>query len=255
MTTLASQSAVDSKIYAVCDIMRRSNCASALQYIPELTWLLFLRALDEREALEAEEAKAVGAAFRPSLEFPYRWQDWAAPGGAKRKELQSGALGGTFAFVDDELLPALHGLTEGRGPTPRQRVVGQIMEAVESVRIDTEKNFLDVLDAVHQISVQATDPTHVFLLSQAYEGLLLRMGQKNNDGGQFFTPREVIRAMVQDRGKPKFGETIYDPGCGTGGFLAQSYDYHEKGVGPIRQPPISWSAWPPKPSTGGKRRT
>ena len=230
MTNLATQSAVDSKIYAVCDIMRRSNCASALQYIPELTWLLFLRALDEREELETEEAKAVGAPFQPSMEFPYRWRDWAAPGGAKREELRSGALGATFAFVKDELLPKLHGLTERDGATPRQRVVGQIMDAVESVRIDTEKNFLDVLDAVHQISVQATDPTHVFLLSQAYEGLLLRMGEKNNDGGQFFTPREVIRAMVRTVG-PKFGETVYDPGCGTGGFLAQSYDWMKEQLG------------------------
>ena len=224
MTTLASQSSVDSKIYAVCNIMRRSNCASVLQYIPELTWLLFLRILDEREALEAEEAAAVGAPFQPSLEFPYRWQDWAAPGGDKRAELQAGALGRTFAFVQEDLLPAIHSLAGRPGVTPRQRVVGQIIQAVESVRIDTEKNFLDVLDAVHGISYQAVDNTHVFLLSQAYEGLLLRMGEKNNDGGQFFTPREVIRAMVKTI-NPVIGETVYDPGCGTGGFLAQSYEY------------------------------
>ena len=59
--------------------MRRSNCASALQYIPELTWLLFLRVLDERESLEAEQAAAVQVPFQPSLESPYRWQDWADP--------------------------------------------------------------------------------------------------------------------------------------------------------------------------------
>ena len=230
MTTLASQSAVDSKIYAACDIMRRSNCASALQYIPELTWLLFLRVLDEREAQEGKEAATVGIPFQPSLESPYRWQDWAALDGAKRKELQLGALGGTFAFVNEDLLPTLHGLIGRRGATPRQRVIGQIMQSVEEVRIDTEKNFLDVVDAVHGISNQATDPTHVFLLSQAYEGLLLRMGEKNNDGVQFFTPREVIRAMVQTVG-PKLGETVYDPGCGTGGFLAQAYDYMKMELG------------------------
>ena len=230
MTTLASQSSVDSKIYAVCDIMRRSNCASALQYIPELTWLLFLRILDDREEVEAEEADAVGSTFQPSLEYPYRWRDWAAPDGAKRKELQSGALGAAFAFVNSDLLPTLHGLAARRGATPRQRVVGQIMEAVESVRIDTERNFLDVVDAIHGISNEATDQTHVFLLSQAYEGLLLRMGEKNNDGGQFFTPREVIRAMVRTV-EPKVGETVYDPGCGTGGFLAQSYDYMKGQLG------------------------
>jgi type I restriction enzyme M protein len=67
-------------------------------------------------------------------------------------------------------------------------------------------------------------PAHVFTLSQVYEGLLLKMGEKGNDGGQFFTPREIIRAMVKVI-DPKIGETVYDPGCGTGGFLAQSYEH------------------------------
>jgi type I restriction enzyme M protein len=69
------------------------------------------------------------------------------------------------------------------------------------------------------------------LRSQAYEGLLLKMGEKNNDGGQFFTPREVIRAMVRAV-DPKVGETIYDPGCGTGGFLAQAFDHMRTRLGP-----------------------
>ena len=145
MTLASPQSSINSRIYAACGVMRRSNCASALQYIPELTWLLFLRILDEREELEAEEAAAVGQVFSPSLEPPYRWRDWAAPNGSKRKELKSGALGRTFAFVNEDLLPTLHGLTKHGGGTPRQRVIGQIMQSVESVRVDTEKNFLDVV--------------------------------------------------------------------------------------------------------------
>ena len=98
------------------------------------------------------------------------------------------------------------------------------MTGVERVRIDTERNFLDVLDKVDQLTTESVDPTHVFTLSQVYEGLLLKMGEKGNDGGQFFTPRQVIRAMVQVI-DPKPKETIYDPGCGTGGFLAQSYEH------------------------------
>jgi type I restriction enzyme M protein len=85
---LATQQSVNGAIKSICDIMRRSNCAGALQYVPELTWILFLRILDERETREAEEAEAVGADFRPSLATPYRWQDWAAPGGPKRVELR-----------------------------------------------------------------------------------------------------------------------------------------------------------------------
>ena len=230
MTSLASQSSVDQKIYAVCDIMRRSNCASALQYIPELTWILFLRILDEREAGEAERAAAVGSPFTPALQAPYRWRDWAAPDGAKRTALQSGVRGDVFQFVNGDLIPFLQGLKHRRDATLRQQLVGEIMEAVDEVRIDTEKNFLDVLDAVHEIRGEGIDAAHVFTLSQAYEGLLLRMGEKNNDGGQFFTPRQVIRAMVRAI-DPKIGETVYDPGCGTGGFLAQSYEHMRDALG------------------------
>ncbi len=221
---LATQQSVNVVVKNICDIMRRSNCAGALQYVPELTWILFLRILDEREAREAEAAEAVAAEFVPSLEAPYRWQDWAAPGGPKRKELQDGALGAFFGFVNADLLPCLKGLREKPGATPRQKVISEIMSGVERTRIDTERNFLDVLDKVHEISTQRVDTTHVFTLSQVYEGLLLKMGEKGNDGGQFFTPREIIRAMVRVI-DPRVGETVYDPGCGTGGFLAQSYEH------------------------------
>ena len=227
---LTTQSSVNSAIKSICDVMRRSNCAGALQYVPELTWLLFLRILDERETREAEEAEAVNAEFTPSLEAPYRWQDWAAPRGAKRTELQNGALGAFFGFVNGELLPYLRGMRERPNAAPRQKVISEILSGVERVRIDTERNLLDVLDKVQEITDEAIDPSLVFPLSQVYEGLLLKMGEKNNDGGQFFTPREVIRAMVRAI-DPKPGETVYDPGCGTGGFLIEAFKHMRAGLG------------------------
>lgn len=227
---LATQQSVDQAIKSICDIMRRGNCAGALQYVPELTWILFLRILDEREEQEKLESQAIGVKFSPSLDAPFRWQDWAAPGGPKRVELENGTLGAFFGFVNGELLPQLKALKNKLDATPRQKVISEIMSGVERVRIDTERNFLDVLDKVHEISAETVDPTHVFTLSQVYEGLLLKMGEKGNDGGQFFTPREVIRAMVRVI-DPKIGETVYDPGCGTGGFLAQSYEYMARNTG------------------------
>lgn len=221
---LARPQSVNAVVKSICDIMRRSNCAGALQYVSELTWILFLRILDERDATEAERAEAVGAEFAPSLEAPYRWRDWAAPDGPKRAELQNAALGAFFGFVHGELPPHLRELKDNPGATPRQKVISEIMSGVEKTRIDTERNFRDVLDKVHEISSEAVDPTHVFTLSQVYEGLLLKMGEKGNDGGQFFTPREIIRAMVRVV-DPKVGEAVYDPGCGTGGFLAQSFEH------------------------------
>lgn len=210
--------------------MRRSNAASALQYIPELTWLLFLRILDEREELEAVENRIVGRPFTTSLSYPYRWQDWASPTGKKRQELQNGMAGDVFRFINDDLIPYLHELKNQSSATSRQKVISEIISSVEQVRIDTERNFLDVIDKVDEIRQEAIDPTHIFTLSQAYEGLLLRMGEKNNDGGQFFTPREIIRAMVKVV-DPKLGETVFDPGCGTGGFLAQTYEYMKNKLG------------------------
>lgn len=223
-TRYFTRASLDAYVKSICDIMRRSNVAGALQYVPELTWMLFLRILDEREALEAAQADAVGSPFTPSLRYPYRWQDWAAPGGSKRVELANGALGGFFGFVNGDLLPHLRRLREQPNATPRQQVLSEILSGVDRTRVDTEKNLLDVLDKIHQLSQDRMDPTHMFPLSQVYEGLLLKMGEKGNDGGQFFTPREIIRAMVRVVA-PKPGETVYDPCCGTGGFLAQAVTY------------------------------
>ena len=136
---LASPQSVNSAVKAIRDIMRRSNCAGALQYAPIL------------------------------------------------------------GFVNEKLLPHLKGLESRPGATGRHKVISEIMSGVERTRVDTEKNFLDVIDKVHEISSEAVDPTHVFTLSQVYEGLLLKMGEKGNDGGQFFTPREIIRAIDPGR--------------------------------------------------------
>ena len=226
----ATQQSLNGAVKSICDIMRRSNCAGALQYVPELTWILFLRILDERESHEAERAEAVGARFTPSLKAPYRWRDWAAPDGAKRKELANATAGEFFKFVTGELLPHLKKLRDRPNAASRQKVISEIMSGVDRTRIDTERNFLDVLDKVHEISVETVDPTHVFTISQVYEGLLLKMGEKGNDGGQFFTPREVIRAVVKVIA-PKVGEMVYDPGCGTCGFLAQSHEFMKTALG------------------------
>ncbi len=253
---IASTQSLSAFVKSICDVMRRSNCASALQYVPELTWILFLRILDAQESKEREEAEAVGVSFTPALASPYRWQDWAAPFpekeeekashpqtdegqpfGWKRQELFAAGDGKLFDFINNELLPHLHGLDidartglPNGSATPKQRIIGRIMTAVERVRVDSETNLRDILDKVDEINIDHVDDTHFFTLSQVYEDLLLKMGEKNSDGGQFFTPREVIRAMVHTV-DPEPGKTIYDPGCGTGGFLAIAYEHIARKLG------------------------
>ncbi|MFJ1253846.1 N-6 DNA methylase [Cupriavidus sp. CuC1] len=249
---IASTQSLSSFVKSICDVMRRSNCASALQYVPELTWILFLRILDAQESRDHEKAEVVGASFSPALRSPYRWQDWAAPysdkpdhpktpegelWGWKRQELFAAGDGKLFDFINKELLPHLHSLdidTRTGLPNPnasrKQRIIGRIMTAVERVRVDSETNLRDILDKVHEIHIDHVDDTHFFTLSQVYEDLLLKMGEKNSDGGQFFTPREVIRAMVHTV-NPSLGHTVYDPCCGTGGFLAIAYEHIARKLG------------------------
>ncbi|WGL61739.1 N-6 DNA methylase [Pseudomonas sp. CW003PS] len=250
--SIASTQSLATFVKSICDVMRRSNCASALQYVPELTWILFLRILDAQETREAEQAEVLGSSFSPALLRPYRWQDWAAPWsdkpghpltrdgkpqGWKRQELFTTGDGSLFDFINRELLPYLHALDVDPKtglPNPaasaKQRIIGRIMTAVERVRVDDETNLRDILDRVHEISIDHIDDTHFFTLSQVYEDLLLKMGEKNSDGGQFFTPREVIRAMVHTV-DPSLDQTIYDPCCGTGGFLAVAYEHIARKMG------------------------
>ena len=236
---MAGPQALNQAVWAICDVLRRASVGSALRYVPELTWILFLRVLDEQEMLEREEAEALGIAYEPSLASPWRWQDWAAPYsekrdaattddgrplGWRRRELQEGKRGDLFAFVNSELLPHLRKLRDQPGASAKQKVISEIVSPVERVRVDTEANFADVLDKVHALRLAGTDTQHQFMLSQVYEGLLLKMGEKNSDGGQFYTPRELIRAMVQVV-NPRIGDTVCDPCCGTGGFLAEAAEH------------------------------
>lgn len=247
---IATTQSLSSYVKSICDVMRRSNCASALQYVPELTWILFLRILDSQEQREREEAEVLGNSYSPALVSPYRWQDWAAPYsnkpdhpktpdgkpvGWKRQELFAAGDGKLFDFINGELLPYLHSLEIDKNTgqlnpnaSPKQRIIGRTMTAVERVRVDSETNLRDIFDQVDQLHTDNVDDTHFFTLSQVYEDLLLKMGEKNSDGGQFFTPREVIRAMVLTV-DPEPGKTFFDPCCGTGGFLAVGYEYlHQK---------------------------
>jgi type I restriction enzyme M protein len=132
--------------------------------------------------------------------------------------------GDFFEFLHTDLLPRLRDLHRHPGAAPRQKIISRILANVQRTRVDTEYNMWEVIDKIHAIKDDSIDTTHIFPLSQVYEGLLLTMGEKRNDGGQFFTPREVIRMMVRVI-DPQVGQTIYDPACGTGGFLAQAYEY------------------------------
>lgn len=210
--------ALDQALLDICDVLRRGSCTSALRYVPELTWILFLRLLDEQDG----EDGAPGP-----IQPPYRFRDWALrPPGA-----------GLLRFVNEALLPHLRGLGARAGATARQRLISEVVSGVERAGIESERDLLDVIGRVRRISAADIDDRHVFPLSQIYEGLLSRMGDQGSDAGQFFTPREVVRAMVRVI-DPRPGETIYDPCCGTGGFLVQAYAHVRAALGDRPAPEV-----------------
>src|SRR3954452_3262800 len=117
---LSTQQSVDSAIWAICDVMRRGNVTSAKEYVAELTWLLFLRILDETETREEMEAKALGHPYTASIGEPFRWNDWARPIPAKaaksetnkRRQLTDEGAGKLLEFVNSQLIPHLKKLRE-----------------------------------------------------------------------------------------------------------------------------------------------
>ena len=162
---LTTPQSLNAYIKSICDIMRRSGRAGALQYVPELTWMLFLRILDEKEQREADQAKALCVSFQPSLDYPYRWQDWASPNGKKRMELQQSTLGAFMSFVNGELIPYLRNLKNKPGATSRQKVISEVFSSTERTYIDTERNLLDILDKVDSLSAESSTPSQTWSLA------------------------------------------------------------------------------------------
>jgi len=198
---------------------------------------VFLRFLDLMEYQEEQRAKALGKPFQSTLDAPYRWRDWGAPfdmkmpydqaisqklPGWKRRELSEKPMGAYLSFINEDLFPHLKTLGSKPGATNKQKVIAEIISNEEKTILASETNIQNALDKVHELSEADINDRHMFPISQAFEGLLPSLGEKKNDGGQFFTPREVIRVIV-DTVKPQVGKTVYDPCCGTGGFLIEAY--------------------------------
>lgn len=240
---IGTQAAMDKAVKSICDILRRDKAKGARLYVPELTWMFFLRYLDLIEQEEQTKAAALGVPFRETLASPYRWQDWAAKAprdkdvqggsqtGWKRQELTESAMGDFLKFVNDELFPYLKALKDQPGATNKQKVTSEIFISKEKTVVASETNLLNALDKVQELTSADISDRHMFPISQAFEGLLPSLGEKKNDGGQFFTPREVIRVIV-NAVNPQLGKTVYDPCCGTGGFLIEAYK-HMMGQNPV----------------------
>ena len=196
-----------------------------LDRLPQLTWILFLKLLDDSEKLREAEAALHGDTYKPVIKAPYRWRDWAADDeGMSGDQLRNFVNNDTVKLPSGEevqgLLAYLRSLQSKSG-RERADVIAKVFRDVNN-RMTSGALLRDVLNLINQIHFDKTEEVHI--LSRFYEGMLKEMRDAAGDSGEFYTPRPVVKFMVEVT-EPQLGDTIMDPACGTGGFLVESYEY------------------------------
>ena len=225
-----------SLIKSARDVMRKDKGLNGdLDRLPMLTWVMFLKFLDDLEQIRETDAKLAGKRFRQTIEPPYRWRDWAAkPDGITGQELinfvnQEEAVGpdgkkglGLFAY-----LRTLQGANGG----DRRDVIATVFKGIVN-RMINGYLLRDVVNKVNSIHFTSSEEIHT--LGHLYESMLKEMRDAAGDSGEFYTPRAVVRFMVAVT-DPRLGEILLDPACGTGGFLAEAFQYLEKQCKTVQQ--------------------
>jgi len=211
------------------DIMRKDKGLNGdLDRLPMLTWIMFLKFLDDMEEIRAEEAKLSGKKFRQAIEPPYRWRDWAAKteGGITGPEL--------LAFINQDeavrpdgkrglgLFAYLRSLQSSNGD--RRDIIAKVFEGTVN-RMVSGYLLRDVINKVNEIHFTSQDEIHT--LGQLYESMLREMRDAAGDSGEFYTPRPVVKFIVNVV-DPRLGETVLDPAAGTGGFLVEAFEHLKK---------------------------
>ncbi len=211
------------------DIMRKDKGLNGdIDRLPMLTWIMFLKFLDDMEQMRKQEAEMAGKKFRPAIEPPYRWRDWAAkPEGITGDEL--------IAFVNNEeairpdgtkgpgLFAYLRSLHSANGDD-RRDVIATVFKGTVN-RMINGYLLRDVINKVNSIHFTSSEEIHT--LGHLYESMLKEMRDVAGDSGEFYTPRPVVRFMVAVA-DPRLSETVLDPACGTGGFLVEAFNHLEK---------------------------
>lgn len=205
-------------------LFKEAGCNSELDYAEQTAWMLFLKYLDDLEQERAMEAELVGKSYEYLLDEAHRWSTWAAPknedGSFDHDNAQIGD--DLIGFVDGDLFPYLRGFRErADGPDTIEYKIGEIFSEIKS-KFQSGYSLREALELMDELQARSQEEKHE--LSSLYESRIRNMGNAGRNGGQYYTPRPLIRAMVQVL-DPKLGETIYDGACGSAGFLCEAYDY------------------------------
>jgi type I restriction enzyme M protein len=205
-------------------LWKEAGCTTELDYTEQTSWLLFLKYLDRLEQDKAAEATMEGRQYTYILEESYRWESWAAPKDEKGKLDHNKAMTGDDLrdFVDRKLFPYLHGFKlKASGPDTIEYKIGEIFGEIKN-KIHSGYNLREIIDHVDELRFGSQTEKHE--LSHLYEAKIKNMGNAGRNGGEYYTPRPLIRAMIQVT-KPQIGERVYDGACGSAGFLCEAFDY------------------------------
>jgi type I restriction enzyme M protein len=207
------------------DILHKdAGATSELDYTEQTSWILFLKYLDALEQTKAIEADLQGKPYSYIIDTPYRWPTWAAPKTPDGKFDHNNALTGDDLkdFVNLKLFPYLKGFKQrATGPNTIEYKIGEIFSEISN-KIQSGYNLREVIERVDELSFNSQAEKHE--LSHLYEAKIKNMGNAGRNGGEYYTPRPLIRAMIQVT-NPKIGETIYDGAVGSAGFLCEAFDY------------------------------
>lgn len=206
-------------------LYKDSGADSEIDYIEQSSWILFLRYLDSLEQDKKDEAELEGKEYKFILDEKYRWTSWAKPqekdGVASHHLEMSGP--DLVKFVENELFPYLAEFKNLHVDNAKsiEYKIGEIFSELNN-KIKSGYNLREIIDMVDKLPFGSSKDKHE--LSHLYETKIKNMGNAGRNGGQYYTPRPLIRAMIAVV-DPKIGEKIYDPACGSAGFLCEAYEY------------------------------
>lgn len=197
--------------------------ANELDYVEQTSWVLFLKYLHDLETERRDRAELDGETYTPIINGQYRWDQWAAPKIDGEFDHNSAMVGDDLiTFVDQKLFPFLAGFRQSaKGPRTIEYKIGEVFTELRN-KFRSGYILRDVLEILDGLNFNTQAERHE--LSQLYESRIRRMGNAGRNGGEYYTPRPLIRAMLAVTA-PRLGETIYDGAVGSAGFLCEAYDY------------------------------
>lgn len=199
-----------------------SGSATELDYVEQTSWILFLKYLDDLDEIKKTEAALAGKKYKYILDTEHQWNTWACPKGPDGKLDHHKALDGDDLkdFVDHKLFPYLKKF-KAEEPNTIEYKIGEIFSELKN-KISSGYKLREILNIVDGMHFRLYEEKHE--LSHLYEAKIKNMGNAGRNGGEYYTPRPLIKTIVKVVA-PKIGDTIYDGACGSAGFLVEAYNY------------------------------